>query len=399
MANGVWISKKNKAKIRARRKKQKTSNHKHQGDDETQKNEQENQQIATAEGTVTKDNTHEKVITSNTNNDEKEKFNSLNNSLTSIPTLEITIPTSTSAKDAKKIRKDARRKARKDGIEESRILFINEHGEKIQNDSSSSSCSQDLKNTTKRNPPTLTEEEPPTKKIKKMKNPSAPSFPRINDILQQAKKTKQEQEAKQKQIEYENSIPEEIKSKYIALDCEMVGIGSKGQTSALARVSIVNWHGSVLLDTFVQVPDRVTDFRTFVSGVRPKDIQESNSKSMELHSCRKAVGELLKNKILVGHALKNDFQALMLDHPKDEVRDTARYKPFMRQLGKNGGKYRPRKLRDLVKEHLGLEIQVAGEAHCSIDDAKAAMDLYKLVREDWETEVLRASIKKASKKK
>merc|ERR1712038_718900 len=125
----------------------------------------------------------------------------------------------------------------------------------------------------------------------------------------------------------------------------MVGIGSGGKQSALARVSITDWYGQIILDTFVQVPDRVTDFRTFVSGVRAKDIKITNANSMELHACRKKVGDILKNKILVGHALKNDFAALMMGHPKHQIRDTARYKPFMRPSGRNGGKLRPRKLR------------------------------------------------------
>jgi len=33
---------------------------------------------------------------------------------------------------------------------------------------------------------------------------------------------------------------------------------------------------------------------------------------------------------------------------------------------------------------LGLEIQVEGEEHDSVDDAKAAMELYKFDREAWE---------------
>jgi len=37
----------------------------------------------------------------------------------------------------------------------------------------------------------------------------------------------------------------------VALDCEMVGVGFDGEQSALARVSIVDWNGFVLLDTYV----------------------------------------------------------------------------------------------------------------------------------------------------
>lgn len=48
----------------------------------------------------------------------------------------------------------------------------------------------------------------------------------------------------------------------------MVGIGLHGAESSLARVSIVNWHGAVLLDEYVQQRERVVDYRTQYSGIR-----------------------------------------------------------------------------------------------------------------------------------
>ena len=61
--------------------------------------------------------------------------------------------------------------------------------------------------------------------------------------------------------------------RYIAIDCEMVGVGGRlRERSALARISIVNFHGHCLLDSFVQPKEFVTDWRTWVSGVSPKDM-------------------------------------------------------------------------------------------------------------------------------
>ncbi len=39
-------------------------------------------------------------------------------------------------------------------------------------------------------------------------------------------------------------------TKHVALDCEMVGVGRDGVRSILARCSVVNRHGHVLLDSF-----------------------------------------------------------------------------------------------------------------------------------------------------
>lgn len=295
--------------------------------------------------------------------------------------VKIRLPSDSTASELKKFRKDWRRKARKKypGILEENIIFYE--------DSSSRDiepmqvfCKREQEETEKGRAIQV------SKSNKKVK-----IFPRINDLLSQQKLATAAEKERQRQLEKEKEIPEEEKKKYVAIDCEMVGVGMDGKTSALARVSIVNWDFETLLDTFVTVPERVTDFRTWVSGVRAKDIQFGSSMNqqnvMEVNACRSLVGKLIKDKIVVGHALKNDFQALMLDHPKTHVRDTAKYRPFMRHVGKNGGKHRARKLRDLVEEKLGRKIQVKGESHNSVDDAIAAMELYKLERVKWENKI------------
>ena len=306
----------------------------------------------------------------------------------------VQMPDGLSGKEARKFRKDARRKARAEGKDESSIRFVDVNGKEIDaassnstNNSTSKGQNEDGATGGDGEGESEQQEQPEEKKSKKPKR----SFPRINDMI----KAHEEEQKHQKEIDSRPPVPEEEQQKYIALDCEMVGIGSGGKQSALARVSMTDWNHEVLLDTFVQVPDRVTDFRTHVSGVRAADIKAKNDAAMELHACRLKVGEMLKDKILVGHALKNDLSALMLDHPKHDIRDTAKYRPFMRPSGRGGGKMRPRKLRDLVKQHLGLDIQVAGEAHCSIDDATATMKLYQFAKDEWDKDL--ASKKKGGK--
>jgi RNA exonuclease 4 len=54
----------------------------------------------------------------------------------------------------------------------------------------------------------------------------------------------------------------------------MVGVGIEGAESALARVSLVNFHGAntVVLDAFVRQRERVVDYRTPFSGIRAADM-------------------------------------------------------------------------------------------------------------------------------
>ena len=69
------------------------------------------------------------------------------------------------------------------------------------------------------------------------------------------------------------TIQTNLLTKQIALDCEFVGhtMDSKRE-DILARVSVVNFTGQTILDTFVIPTKSVADYRTARSGVRPEDI-------------------------------------------------------------------------------------------------------------------------------
>ena len=70
------------------------------------------------------------------------------------------------------------------------------------------------------------------------------------------------------------------------------------------RVCIVNNFGTVLLDKFVRPGERVTEFRTKYSGVRPADLKQAES----LEEVAAEVAKLVDGRILVGHAITNDLQ-------------------------------------------------------------------------------------------
>lgn len=163
-------------------------------------------------------------------------------------------------------------------------------------------------------------------------------------------------------------------TKALAMDCEMVGVGPKGEESIVARVSLVNQHGWCVYDKHVKPTQPVTDYRTAVSGVRPADLAQGE----EFEVVQREVADLLKGRILVGHALHNDLKALFLGHPKKKIRDTQKYKPFRTQV-KSG---RP-SLKLLAERILGIQVQQA--EHCSVQDAQVAMRLYVLVKRDWES--------------
>lgn len=160
------------------------------------------------------------------------------------------------------------------------------------------------------------------------------------------------------------------------MDCEMVGVGpNPDHDSALARVSIVNFHGEQLYDSFVKPKEMVTDWRTPVSGILPKHMVEARP----LEQVQKDVSDILQERVLVGHAIRNDLDALLLSHPKRDIRDTSKHPPYRKVAG--GGSPR---LKSLAAEYLGINIQEG--SHSSVEDARATMLLYRRDKKTFETE-------------
>ncbi|RDX51610.1 ribonuclease H-like protein [Lentinus brumalis] len=173
--------------------------------------------------------------------------------------------------------------------------------------------------------------------------------------------------------EVEHTPHQKQPGKYLALDCEMVGVGLEGSESVLARVSLVNYHGHTILDAIVRPRERVVDYRTEFSGIRPSDMVHARP----FQEVQKEVADLLKDRILVGHAVHNDLKALLLSHPRPQTRDTQ-ILAHKHQVSRG----RRPALRHLVKQELGLTIQ--GGEHSSVTDARATMALFRLHRKTWE---------------
>ncbi|KAL3817388.1 hypothetical protein ACHAXA_005023 [Cyclostephanos tholiformis] len=187
-------------------------------------------------------------------------------------------------------------------------------------------------------------------------------------------------------------LPDANESRCLAIDCEMVGIGPCGRTSRLARVVALDHMGDVVYDAHVRTTEVVTDYRTGVSGITPEDLLETNG-AVSFDEARGAMRELIRDRIIVGHGLKNDLYALGIwDHPWYDIRDTARYEPFMRPVGPNeynptNATRVPKKLRTLAKDKLNMTIQVEGMPHDPIEDALAALCLYRRHRIKWENAI------------
>ncbi|XP_012588108.1 PREDICTED: apoptosis-enhancing nuclease [Condylura cristata] len=167
-------------------------------------------------------------------------------------------------------------------------------------------------------------------------------------------------------------------SKCVAIDCEMVGTGPRGRVSELARCSVVSYHGDVLYDKYVRPEMPIVDYRTRWSGIARQHMRQA----IPFQVAQKEILKLLKGKVVVGHALHNDFQALKYVHPRSHTRDTT-HVPAL--LGQPGAPTRTRvSLKDLALQLLHKKIQVGHHGHSSVEDAATAMELYRLVEARWE---------------
>lgn len=201
-------------------------------------------------------------------------------------------------------------------------------------------------------------------------------------------------------------------TKYVAIDCEMVGTGPR-RLSELARCSIVSYDGDVIYDQFIKPSAKVTDYRTRWSGIRRADLINATPFAKarmevrkpnffkrlftinDLLACfqhvkcirviRRAVREaqtkmwgriqqlqslqgtgfyllvlqilkLIKGKVVIGHAVHNDFKVIGYSHPPEMIRDTSRIPLLNEKAGIEGN--RCTSLKTLTKAIFSRDIQV-----------------------------------------
>lgn len=173
-------------------------------------------------------------------------------------------------------------------------------------------------------------------------------------------------------------------TKKLAFDCEMVEINNLG--SGLARISVINEHGDILINTFCKPPGEVTNYRYEITGISLSDLENAT----EYSELRKIILKLFKNKILIGHSLENDLLALDYEHPKNLTRDTSKFKIFRNNYNQ------PHSLKYLSEIYLNKIIQT--DSHDSIEDARATLCLYKLYEDEIEKDIMNKNHKMIRKK-
>ncbi|PWN37906.1 uncharacterized protein FA14DRAFT_105444, partial [Meira miltonrushii] len=169
-------------------------------------------------------------------------------------------------------------------------------------------------------------------------------------------------------LDSQTEASDQGKHDILAFDCELI-FTTAGMS--LARITVLEESGKVVLDRFVRPKSAILDYNTRFSGIRASDIPAEGTGSLE--SARKALGNLMKpDTVLIGHGLENDLRAIRLIHTR--IVDSVLLFPHRKGLPFRMS------LRELALVHLKRHIQTGDEisGHDAEEDARAALDLIRL---------------------
>ena len=158
------------------------------------------------------------------------------------------------------------------------------------------------------------------------------------------------------------------------------------ELSIAGRCSIIGYDGSVLYDKYidptVDTDYKIINFRTPWSGIRPFHMKGATPFKV----AREEILNILCDCIVVGHHIWTDFHSLEVEtFPASKIRDTSTYPALKKKAGLPIDK-QPGGLKKMTLALLGRHIQKRSRVgHCSVEDAQATMDLYKLVELEWES--------------
>ncbi|KZO95941.1 hypothetical protein CALVIDRAFT_598641 [Calocera viscosa TUFC12733] len=162
-------------------------------------------------------------------------------------------------------------------------------------------------------------------------------------------------------------------ARVVSLDTQAVGAGHGGTIPQLARVTLVDYHGQVIYDLWIRPQSPVT------GPARNQTVPMDGVNLISFEEVQALIGEILEDRIIVGHSLWESLSILGLSHPAALTRDVELYWPFRNRLNLQTHV----RLQSLVWHFMRRHIQ-RGRID-SLENARAQIDLYRSVEREWET--------------
>ncbi|KAF8529499.1 hypothetical protein JB92DRAFT_2696284 [Gautieria morchelliformis] len=173
-------------------------------------------------------------------------------------------------------------------------------------------------------------------------------------------------------------------SRFVTLSTLCVGTGTGGSTNMLARVTITDFQGQTLMDTYVLPTMPVVDYRTASTGIDANAL--SANSACNFSKAQRYVAELIRGRIVIGYCLwsyVSFYLVLGITHPAAMTRDVALFMPFRAAIGK------PKQMFGLptLMHHL-MRRQIQMGRLDSLENGRAALDLYRSHSVCWEAAML-----------
>ncbi|GJE87771.1 exonuclease domain-containing protein [Phanerochaete sordida] len=144
----------------------------------------------------------------------------------------------------------------------------------------------------------------------------------------------------------------------------------------VARVTLTDYRGFVIYDTYVRPTQPVSDYRTAQTGLTATHL----AGAPPFPEVQQRVAMMLRDRIFVGYALWEFLSVMGLSHPAIDTRDTALFLPFRRSLRYRSNAQVP--LVVLVNQFMARNIGLHGDI--PTEHARAALDLFRSCEQVWE---------------
>ncbi|KAF9472465.1 hypothetical protein BDN70DRAFT_475826 [Pholiota conissans] len=168
--------------------------------------------------------------------------------------------------------------------------------------------------------------------------------------------------------------------RYIGIGVVNVYIGTmkfRDKSEAIpmvARVSLIDYRGRLLFDSYIRPTHLVEDYRQAQTGLSYDHLCNAPS----FVDVQKRIAAYIQDKIIVGHRVWIFLAVLGLSHPALHTRDLALFRPMRKKLGSRVVV----ELSTLVKVFMARDVGLQYED--SAEFSRAAMDLFRSCQEIFE---------------
>ncbi|KAF9514301.1 hypothetical protein BS47DRAFT_885102 [Hydnum rufescens UP504] len=164
---------------------------------------------------------------------------------------------------------------------------------------------------------------------------------------------------------------------WVSLATQSVGVGRFGSIPMLARISLVDFRGNTILDTYVRPTTPVMNYRIEETGIGAHHLEQG----IPFTEAKSLVAAAISGKVVVGHSLWKDLYLLEMSVPAFATRDTALFIPYRAVIN-------PNDLSSIIGLNtlVGFLMQRLISVHHqdSLENARATMDLYRSAQDAWE---------------